>query len=127
MYVPSRERLRKMENVDVFSVCLLLFPCAQHSRVTGRDTAVTVFSGLHLPSSFLPPGFHFVRNQAIFQGSISELTLLFNSSPRSSSKFYLLKILPVFTDIIVVVALFCRIYMPMSTFHSFHWKRPHST
>ena len=126
MYVPSREHSRKMENVDVFSVCVLPFPCAQRGRVIGTDTAVTVFSGLHLPSSFTPPGFHFVRNQDIFQGSVSELTLLFNCSPQSSYKFYPLKILPVFIDIIVV-ALFCWIYMPVSTFHNFHWKRPHST
>ena len=125
MYVPSRENSRRMENVDIFNVSMPLFPWAQHGRVIAIDTAVTFFTGLHLLLSFMPPGFHFVHNQNIFQGSLSELTLLFNSSPQSSSKFYPLKILPVFTDIIVVVALFCWIYIPMSTFHNFHWKRPH--
>lgn len=127
MYVPSRENSRRTGNVDIFSVSVPLFPYAQHGRAIVIDTAVTFFTRLHLPSSFMPPGFHFLHNQNIFQGSISELTLLFNSSPQSSSKFYTLKILPVFTDIIVVVALFCWIYIPMSTFHNFHWKRPHST
>lgn len=76
IYVPSRENSRKMENIDIIHISVPVSAC-QHARVVVMDTVVTFFTGLHPPSSFILPGFHFVHHGNIAQGCILELTLRF--------------------------------------------------